>query len=177
MKNEIQIDLQPVQTRRASEEIYNQIRQLILDGEIHPGERLPSERKMMDMMHRSRPTIREAMRMLEREGYIKIYSGSSGAVVQEINVDNAVQSLETIIQMKHMKIEEILEFRRLTECEAARLASERRTAEDLEKMKEILQRSENVLGESDAFIACDLEFHLALADASHNSMYSIMMQV
>ena len=59
MKNEIQIDLQPVQTRRASEEIYNQIRQLILDGEIHPGERLPSERKMMDMMHRSRPTIRE----------------------------------------------------------------------------------------------------------------------
>ena len=115
MKNEIQIDLQPVQTRRASEEIYNQIRQLILDGEIHPGERLPSERKMMDMMHRSRPTIREAMRMLEREGYIKIYSGSSGAVVQEINVDNAVQSLETIIQMKHMKIEEILEFRRLTE--------------------------------------------------------------
>ena len=65
MKNEIQIDLQPVQTRRASEEIYNQIRQLILDGEIHPGERLPSERKMMDMMHRSRPTIREAMRMLE----------------------------------------------------------------------------------------------------------------
>lgn len=177
MKNEIQIDLQPVQTKRASEEIYNQILQLILDGEIHPGERLPSERKMMDMMHRSRPTIREAMRMLEREGYIKIYSGSSGAVVQEINVDNAVQSLETIIQMKHMKIEEILEFRRLTECEAAKLASERRTAEDLEKMKEILQRSENVLGESDAFIACDLEFHLALADASHNAMYSIMMQV
>ena len=156
MKNEIQIDLQPVQTKRASEEIYNQIRQLILDGEIHPGERLPSERKMMDMMHRSRPTIREAMRMLEREGYIKIYSGSSGAVVQEINVDNAVQSLETIIQMKHMKIEEILEFRRLTQCEAAKLASERRTAEDLEKMKEI---------------------HLALADASHNAMYSIMMQV
>ncbi len=53
------------------------------------------------------------MRMLEREGYIKIYSGSSGAVVQELNVDNAVQSLETIIQMKGMTIEEILEFRRL----------------------------------------------------------------
>ena len=118
MRNEIQIELQPVQTKRASEEIYNQIRQLILDGEIHPGERLPSERKMMEMMHRSRPTIREAMRMLEREGYIKIYSGSSGAVVQELNVDNAVQSLETIIQMKGMTIEEILEFRRLTECEA-----------------------------------------------------------
>ena len=44
MKNEIQIDLQPVQTRRASEEIYNQNPQLLLVGEIHPGERVPSER-------------------------------------------------------------------------------------------------------------------------------------
>ena len=43
MRNEIQIELQPVQTKRASEEIYNQIRQLILDGEIHPGERLPTK--------------------------------------------------------------------------------------------------------------------------------------
>ena len=82
MKDEIKISLRPVQTKRASEEIYEQIKQLIIKGEIHPGERLPSERKMMDMMHRSRPTIREAMRMLERDGYIKIYSGSSGAVVQ-----------------------------------------------------------------------------------------------
>ena len=153
------------------------IRQLILDGEIHPGERLPSERKMMEMMHRSRPTIREAMRMLEREGYIKIYSGSSGAIVQELNVDNAVQSLETIIQMKGMTIEEILEFRRLTECEAARLAAERRTDENLEKMKVILQRSEKAVGNPEEFMACDMEFHVAVAEASQNSMYSIMLQV
>ena len=177
MKNMIQIDLQPVQTKRASEEIYNQIRQLILDGEIHPGERLPSERKMMEMMHRSRPTIREAMRMLEREGYIKIYSGSSGAVVQEINVDNAVQSLETIIQMKHLSIENILEYRRQTENEAARLAAIRRTEKDLEKMKEIVQRSEAAIGNPEEFMECDMEFHVAVAEASQNSMYSIMLQV
>ncbi|WP_296116457.1 FadR/GntR family transcriptional regulator [uncultured Eubacterium sp.] len=177
MKNVIQIDLQPVQTKRASEEIYNQIRQLIFDGEIHPGERLPSERKMMEMMHRSRPTIREAMRMLEREGYIKIYSGSSGAVVQEINVDNAVQSLETIIQMKHLSIENILEYRRQTENEAARLAAIRRTEKDLEKMKEIVQRSEAAIGNPEEFMECDMEFHVAVAEASQNSMYSIMLQV
>lgn len=177
MKNVIQIDLQPVQTKRASEEIYNQIRQLILDGEIHPGERLPSERKMMDMMHRSRPTIREAMRMLEREGYIKIYSGSSGAVVQEINVDNAVQSLETIIQMKHLSIENILEYRRQTENEAARLAAIRRTEDDLEKMKKIIQKAETAIGNPEEFMACDMEFHVAVAEASQNSMYSIMLQV
>ena len=102
MKNEIKIQLQPVQTKRASEEIYEQIRQLILDGRFSPESVSPSERSMMEMMHRSRPTIREAMRMLEREGYIKIYSGSSGAVVQELTVDNAVQSLETIMQLQKL---------------------------------------------------------------------------
>lgn len=177
MKNEIKIQLQPVQTKRASEEIYDQIRQLILDGEIQPGERLPSERKMMDMMHRSRPTIREAMRMLEREGYIKIYSGSSGAVVQEISVDNAVQSLEAIMQMKQLNVENVMEFRIMTENMAARLAARRRTEEDLKRLEEILENAENALGDAEQFMTCDLQFHLAVAGASKNAMYTIMFQV
>ena len=177
MKDEIKIQLQPVQTKRASEEIYEQIRQLILDGSISPGERLPSERNMMEMMHRSRPTIREAMRMLERDGYIKIYSGSSGAVVQKLGVDNAVQSLETIMHFQHLNMENVLEFRRMTESVAAELAAKRRTEEDLVKLKDILESTEQALGNPDKFILCDLQFHLAVADASKNAMYSIMLQV
>lgn len=177
MKNEIKVSLQPVQTKRASEEIYDQIKQLILSGAICPGERLPSERKMMDMMHRSRPTIREAMRMLEREGYIKIQSGSSGAIVQEINVDNAVQSLETIMQMKQLKVENIIEFRYMTETVAAQLAAQRRTMDDLHKMQEILLKAELGIADDEVFIDCDLQFHLAVAAASKNPMYVIMLQV
>lgn len=177
MKDEIKIQLQPVQTRRASEEIYEQIRQLILDGSISPGERLPSERNMMEMMHRSRPTIREAMRMLERDGYIKTYSGSSGAVVQELTIDNAVQSLENIMRFQHLNMENVLEFRRMTESIAAELAARRRTEEDLQKLKDILENTEKTLGNPDKFILCDLQFHLAVADASKNTMYTIMLQV
>ena len=181
MKDEIKISLRPVQTKRASEEIYEQIKQLIIKGEIHPGERLPSERKMMDMMHRSRPTIREAMRMLERDGYIKIYSGSSGAVVQELNVDNAVQSLETIMQLQKLTMENVLEFRQMTETVAAKLAARRRSTEDLKKMNEILCKAEESVRETsndmEAFVEYDLQFHLALAAATGNVMYIIMMQV
>ena len=177
MKDEIKIQLQPVQTKRASEEIYEQIRQLILDGKILPGERLPSERNMMEMMHRSRPTIREAMRMLERDGYIKIYSGSSGAVVQELSVDNAVQSLETIMHFQHLTMDNLLEFRRMTESVAAELAAQKRTDEDLRKLENILANTELAIGDADKFIHCDLQFHLAVADASKNAMYSIMLQV
>ena len=177
MKNEISVSLQPVETRRASEKIYDQIRQLILDGEIKPGDRLPSERKMMDMMKRSRPTIREAMRMLERDGYIKIFSGSIGAVVQEINVDNAVQSLETVMQMNLVTVENVLEFRRMTESEAAKLAAKRGTSEGLKKIEDILKLSGEAFGNAEQFKDYDLKFHLAVAEASHNAMYVIMLQV
>ena len=62
----VQIPWQPVKTRRASEEIYLQLREFILSGQLKPGDRLPSERAMMAQLNRSRPTIREALRMLEQ---------------------------------------------------------------------------------------------------------------
>ena len=58
----VQIPWQPVKTRRASEEIYLQLREFILSGQLKPGDRLPSERAMMPQLNRSRPTIREALR-------------------------------------------------------------------------------------------------------------------
>lgn len=176
-KNEIKIALHPVQTTRASEEIYGQIRRLILDGEIKPGERLPSERKMMEMMQRSRPTIREAMRMLEREGYIKTFPGSSGAVVQEVSVDTAIQSLESIMEFQKLNLQDIVEFRQMTECMAAECAATRRKDDHLTLMADILEKAAVSAGNAEAFIQCDLEFHLAVAEASGNAMFSIMLQV
>lgn len=79
----VQIPWQPVKTRRASEEIYLQLREFILSGQLKPGDRLPSERAMMAQLNRSRPTIREALRMLEQGGYIASTHGAPGAVVQE----------------------------------------------------------------------------------------------
>ena len=58
----------PVETKRASEAIFDQIKDLIMRGKLRPGDRLPSERSMIEMFQRSRPTIREALRMLERAG-------------------------------------------------------------------------------------------------------------
>ena len=75
----VQIPWQPVKTRRASEEIYLQLREFILSGQLKPGDRLPSERAMMTQLNRSRPTIREALRMLEQGGYIASTHGAPGA--------------------------------------------------------------------------------------------------
>ena len=178
MKQEHSIVLHPIgDEKKASEAIYEQIRQMILDGEIQLGSRLPSERKMMEMVQKSRPSVREAMRMLERDGYIRTISRSSGAIVTDPGVKPAVDSLESAILMQGLEIGEILEFRRQTENTAAALAAGRRTDADLEQMAEILKRAENAAGNRAEFINCDLEFHQAVAEASKNSMYLIMLLV
>ena len=90
MHNAVHIDWQPIKARRASEDIYAQLRDLITSGALKPGDRLPSERAMMEQLQRSRPTIREALRMLEQGGYVASTHGASGAVVQELTIDVAL---------------------------------------------------------------------------------------
>lgn len=93
----VQIPWQPVKTRRASEEIYLQLREFILSGQLKPGDRLPSERAMMAQLNRSRPTIREALRMLEQGGYIASTHGAPGAVVQEPSLHGVEEPLAEMI--------------------------------------------------------------------------------
>ena len=71
----------PAKTQRASEAIYNQIYPKIISGELRPGDRLPPERELAEMFQRSRPVVREALRMLQQEGLIETAVGSSGGAV------------------------------------------------------------------------------------------------
>ena len=64
-----------VLNKKASESIFEEIRERILKGELRPNDRLPSERALIDVYHRSRPTIREALRMLEHAGLIMSIPG------------------------------------------------------------------------------------------------------
>lgn len=177
MKNYANILLLPVDDSKPAEGIYQQLRQMIVNGEIETGSRLPSERKMMEMVGRSRSTIREALRLLEKDGYITTVSRSSGAIVKEPGVEVVADSLESMIQMQNMDIRHVLEFRRFTETSAASLAAKRRTEEDLADLERILKKAEENLGNSDEFPKCDYEFHVAVAKASKNDMYVIMLNV
>ena len=71
----------PAKTQRASEAIYNQIYPKIISGELRPGDRLPPERELAEMFQRSRPVVREALRMLQQEGLIETAVRSSGGAV------------------------------------------------------------------------------------------------
>lgn len=165
---------QPVTTKRASEVIYDQIHAMILSGELAPGDRLPSERKMMELFQRSRPTIREGLRMLERNGFIKTIPGSVGAIVQAPNNKNIQRSMADALQSGHIGLEEMVEYRLMSESATVAWAVERREEADLAAMAAHLKTAEALLEDEQAFLDMDMAFHELVATAAKNHV-SIMM--
>lgn len=171
--------LRPVETQRASEAIYEQIKELIIQGQLKPGDRLPSERSLMELMGRSRPTVREALRMLEREGFIHTVPGGSGAVVQRLSTDIVAQSLDTMLQVGRVSLTELGEFRLHNDVAVARWAAQRRTQKDIDALGACLEKMEQCIQRKDweGFINLDPEFHCLLAYAGKNTVAAIMSQV
>ena len=171
--------LHPVETQRASEAIYEQIKQLIVEGQLKPGDRLPSERSMMTMLQRSRPTIREALRMLERAGFIRTVPGTNGAVVQELGTDGVEQSLEVVLQTSRVTLDELTEYRAQNDTAVARWAALRHTRADIAALNRLLTEAA-VLVESrefEEFVARDVDFHSRLAKAGKNEVAYVMAKV
>lgn len=160
----------PVTVKRASEEIFDQIRGLISRGEIRPGDRLPSERSMMDMFQRSRPTIREALRMLERSGYIRTIPGSNGAIVLEPDEHFVQQSMEDALQFGQISLREMSEYRTISETATVKWAAERCENEDIEIMQGIISDMESCIDDYRHFVQLDPKFHGAIANAAKNSV-------
>mgnify|MGYP000562676289 CR=1 FL=1 len=119
----------------------------ILAGKYSPGDRLPSERAMMEQLHRSRPTIREALRMLEQGGYVASTHGASGAVVQELTIDGVEQPLSAMLQLNQISLEELGEYRAVNDGTIAGWAARRRTDEDLAALDSCLTAAEQARAE------------------------------
>ena len=173
------LSLKPVATVRASEAIYEQIKEKILVGELRPGDRLPSERQLMDMLARSRPTIREALRMLERDGFIRTAPGTHGAIIQKFGTANVEQPLETMLQVSDITIGELYEFRMQCECAIAGWAAQRRDEADVARLQEIVDECGALFGERDyaQFMQMDVRFHECLARAAKNEVACIFSGV
>lgn len=168
--------LHPVETQRASEAIYEQIKSLILSGQFPPGDRLPSERALMEILQRSRSTIREALRMLERAGFIRIVPGTHGAIVQAPGIDSVVQPPETLLQTNQISLKDLVSYRRQNDTAVARLAAKKRTEEDLSALEAALDQAEALMnaGAYESFVHKDTVFHALLAEACKNKVSYII---
>lgn len=157
------MQIEAVKIRRLYLEVADQLSALISDGRIKSGERLPSERELATRFGVSRPTIREAMIALEIAGAVEIRTGSG--------IYATKQAPELRVNDSGPGPYEILEARRIVECEAASLAAARISDKQLEELEEALtfMEVENQHGLSEK---ADREFHTIIAQASQNSAIS-----
>ena len=171
MAEEQRILFGPATTKRASQVIYDQICGKILSGELKPGDRLPSERCLAEQFQRSRPSVREALRMLQQDGLLEITVGSSGgAVVRGVSLKTAEEPLKKIVDCGVINLEELVEYRHINDRGCARLAAVHCTDEDAQKIQEILDHAKASIDDPLSFQKYDIAFHSALAVASHNQL-------
>ena len=173
MESEENVLFRPVETKRASEVIFEQVLELIRRGELKPGDRLPSERNMMEMFQRSRPTVREALRMLERSGYIRTSGGSSGAIVLTPDGRSVENYMTDALSVGRASLQELSEYRMVSELGTAGWAAVRRTEEDLRAMEEVLAEMEARIGSLELYSELDCSFHGLVAKAAKNKVSEI----
>jgi len=168
------LDFKPIKTKKIYEEIVEQIRQLISEGELRPGDKLLSERELSDRLQVSRASVREAMSALEIMGLIEVRPGD-GTFIRKTSVDSIIGPMALILSMEKDTIMELLEVRKVLEVEAAGLAAERATQEEIEEMRDALEQMSLDLNEGKLGEAADHKFHYAIYKATRNSILLRLM--
>jgi len=152
--------------------IVSQLEDAISEGRLAPGDRLPSERHLAESFGVSRPVIREALRTLAGRGYIEIAPGRGAFVLRPSAVQGA-DPLERQYLRRGATVRDLSEARLMLENEAAGLAAERASADDIADLEAALCALEGAVSALER-IRRDLGFHLRIATATHNPVIETM---
>lgn len=141
----------------------------IAKGALKPGDKLPSEQELIEQFRVSRTVVREAISSLRAAGLVVTQQGVGAFVLEaaaepfRIN-ENSLDLIKEVIN--------VLELRIALEAEAAALAAQRRTPEQVAAMRAALERMEAAIAESEDAVAPDLEFHTIIAEATGNTHFT-----
>ena len=160
-----------VQPRRVrlSDAIAEQIEGLIAGGTLKPGDSLPSERDLSAQLDVSRPSLREALLILESRGLLQARRGG-GYCVTDVTGPSITDPLLHLLQQHPAMVDDVLELRHGLDCIAAQFAALRASDADIERLNRLACEMRQPEGEPDLFADADrdAEFHMAVAEASHN---------
>ena len=156
---------------RLADSVAAELEKRILEGSLKPGDRLPSERTLALEMGVSRPSLREAMQKLVSKGLLSTRHGG-GTVVTDRLEATFTDPWQEMLRGHPMLHSDMLEFRHMLEGEAALLAAERATEEDIQRIDTAYKALDAAYDTDDmqACIAFDVAFHQAIAEAAHNAL-------
>ncbi|MCB2186404.1 MAG: FadR family transcriptional regulator [Deltaproteobacteria bacterium] len=164
-----------VKPKRISEQVFEQVRDLIFRGQLKAGERLLPERDLAEALGVSRPTVREAINMLVVRGLVEQHQGQ-GTFICSPEPGQAHNPLKNVIDGHDASLLELLEVRLGLECNAAVLAARRATTEDINLMLKAFEQMKVQIESGELGFSEDTHFHMCVAYASKNPVQIHIMK-
>jgi len=156
----------PIKITKVYEQVIQQIKDMIADGTLKKGDKLPSERELVETLKVSRTSIREALRSMENIGLVECKQGEGNFI--RTNIENSLyEPLSIMFMLQESKSQQIVELRLAIEVETAELAARKINFEELEELRLIVDEMK-VNEDEDTSLSLDKEFHYKLAQAAHN---------
>jgi GntR family transcriptional repressor for pyruvate dehydrogenase complex len=166
----------PVNDRRISELIVDQVRLLIRQQQLNPGDRLPSERELCERFGVSRVTVREALRVLEANGLLQIRVGArGGAFVTKPSKQRVGEGIADLLTLSAVTAAEATEARLILEVGMIPMVCERADEDDIAELLGICERQDAALAAGDHQINLSAEFHSRLAECTHNPAIQMLI--
>lgn len=173
--------LKVAKANRVFEVIIHQIEDAITSGEFKPGDKLPPERELQKTLETSRPTLREALRVLEQKGLIEIRTGAKGgAFIKAAGVDRMSENLALLIHQRKVSLKHLLEFRLSIEGLVTGLAARNTTTKDLKRLTKHINELAELLEEGSKrwkeFYVVESLLHQAIPEMSRNPIFEWILQ-
>jgi GntR family transcriptional repressor for pyruvate dehydrogenase complex len=166
----------PFRTATMSTQIVAQVRDALFAKELRPGDFLGTERDLAERFGVSRIVARDALRTLEAQGVVDIKVGSGGgARIAQGNARLFAEALAVQLDLTGVSVGEIMDAQRAIECLAAELAAVNSTVEDQVRLRALIADAEGRIDDVGAFTRVSREFHLAVAEASHNRVLVVQL--
>jgi len=154
--------------------IVHQIKEQIKKGILKPGQKLPSERKLADLLGVSRASVREAIQALAFSGYLEVIQGKGTYILEMATKYDEIVNFFS--EFSNYSLDYLMEARIMLEGEFARLAALNASQEEIDVIERVFNEivnSEDV----NTFFVKDLELHLTIAKATHNPIMNGLMKI
>ena len=161
--------LNKIQSEKLSDTVAKQLESYILEGVLPPGEYLPAERELAQQLDVSRPSLREALQKLEAQGLLETQKGG-GTLVKNFLGPSLTTPLTAIFQNHPDTVDDFMEFRSISEGNAAYYAAERATEADRAILTACIEAMDvaHKKGDLELEASIDADFHMNIAEAAHN---------
>jgi len=163
------MNIQPIRRVNVSDQIFEQMKSLILTGEWESGVRLPSENSLAELYGVSRITIRQSIHRLVTLGLAETRPGE-GTYIRSLSPGQAISGLIPVAYLSDADLLSVLEFRKAIEGYTAELAAKKANADDIAKLEMILTEMKLRVGNVESFSEADYSFHYELAVISRNAL-------